>query len=67
MWKILQIGKLVLGVGFAKSGRWEFTGKSGRRHIYVISLHMAVETCGGHDYRALSLVAGPFTITVGIA
>jgi len=60
--KIFSVGRLVFGLGIAKTGCWQVTGHDGEVRIIWFGLHTVKRVPGS----ALSIIAGPLSIIVGI-
>ena len=62
MTKVFSIGRLVISLGWARSGFWATT-KGGEQCIYLASLHLVRK----EGKTGFSLVAGPASLIIGIA
>ena len=60
MTRIFSVWRILVGLGWAKSGTWAVTTKLEQK-VFLISLHVIKR----EDSKALSLIIGPLSVTVG--
>ena len=62
MTKIISFWRFVVSLGWAKSGTWANTTKSGEQRVYLVSMHILKRA----DTKALSIIIGPAAIIIGV-
>lgn len=66
MQKVFSIGRVVVSLGWARSGAWATTRNEEQR-IYLVSLHLLRKPVDDNRTTLLSLIVGPASLIIGFS